>query len=314
MANRHLTLSYRHCIEGLLRLGYFEAKIAKIIGFSATTIKNELKRNSIKGVYRAVIANNLYLSRRKSNHNNLTKEVTSLIISLLKKELSPELICGRLKAEGIVDISFKAIYNFIAKNSMKHYLFFKGPRYKYKKEGGSKQGKITDRANISERPKAANERAELYHFEGDTVVGKDHKGAILTMVDRFSRYTILAKSEDRTASSIKKLLCKASNSNKILTATFDNGKEFAKHKELKLKTGIEVYFADPYSPWQRGTNENMNRYVRKFIPKGTDLSKISDRYVRELQNALDNRPIKCLNYLTSNEVHFGIKINIESTI
>ena len=87
-----------------------------------------------------------------------------------------------------------------------------------------------------------------------------------------------------------------------------------KHKELKLETGIDVYFADPYSPWQRGTNENMNRYVRKFIPKGTDLSKISDKYIRELQNNLNNRPKKCLNYLTPNEVHFGIKINIESTI
>ena len=99
-----------------------------------------------------------------------------------------------------------------------------------------------DRVNISERPQEANARTELYHFEGDTVVGKDHKGAILTMVDRVSRYTILAKSEDRTASSIKELLCKASNGNKILTATFDNGKEFAKHKELKLETGIDVYF------------------------------------------------------------------------
>ena len=314
MANRHLTLSERHCIEDLLRLGYLEAKIAEIIGFSITTIKNELKRNSINGAYNAVVANNLYLSRRKSNNNKLTKEVKDLVIALLKKELSPELICGRLKAEGIVNISFKAVYNFISKNAMKHYLFFKGRRYKYKKEGCSKQGKIVDRVNISERPQEANARTELYHFEGDTVVGKDHKGAILTMVDRVSRYTILAKSEDRTASSIKELLCKASNGNKILTATFDNGKEFAKHKELKLETGIDVYFADPYSPWQRGTNENMNRYVRKFIPKGTNLSKISDRYIRELQNALNNRPKKCLNYLTPNEVHFGIKINIESTV
>ena len=139
-------------------------------------------------------------------------------------------------------------------------------------------------------------------------------GAIVTMVDRVSRFTILGKSKDRTANSINHILYKASNGNKILTATFDNGKEFAKHKKLTSKTGIKVFFADPYSPWQRGTNENMNRYIRQFIPKGTDFNNISHQYIRKLQNDLNNRPKKCLNYLTPNEVHFGIKINIESTI
>nr|WP_252988788.1 IS30 family transposase [Francisella noatunensis] len=101
---------------------------------------------------------------------------------------------------------------------------------------------------------------------------------------------------------------------KILTATFDNGKEFAKHKKLTSKTGIKVFFADPYSPWQRGTNENMNRYIRQFIPKGTNFNNISHQYIRKLQIDLNNRPKKCLNYLTPNEVHFGISINIENTI
>lgn len=134
-------------------------------------------------------------------------------------------------------------------------MFFKGRQYKYKKEDGSKQGKIKDRVSISDRPSCANDRESLYHFEGDTIVSKAHKGAIVTMVDRASRFTILGKSIDRTANSINRILYKASNSHKILTATFDNGKEFAKHKKLTSKTGIKVFFADPYSPWQRGTNE-----------------------------------------------------------
>ena len=193
-------------------------------------------------------------------------------------------------------------------------MFFKGRRYKYKKEGTSKQGRINDRVNISQRPSDANDRTHLYHFEGDTIVGKDHKEAILTMVDRSSRFTILDKSIDRTANSINRILYKASNSHKILTAAFDNGKEFAKHKKLSSKTDIQVFFADPYSLWQRGANENMNRYVRQFIPKGTDFNNISHQYLRKLQIDLNNRPKKCLNYLTPNEVHFGIKINIENTI
>ncbi|WP_042519665.1 IS30 family transposase [Francisella philomiragia] len=232
----------------------------------------------------------------------------------MKKKISPELICGRLKHEGIINITHKAIYNFIRRSNLKHLLFFKGRKYNYKKEKASKQGKIKDRVSISDRPDCANDRQELYHFEGDTIIGKDHKGAIVTMVDRASRFTILVNHLDRTANSINRILDRASNSYKILTATFDNGKEFAKHKKLTSKTGIKVFFADAYSPWQRGTNENMNRYVRQFIPKGTDFSNISHQYLRKLQIDLNNRPKKCLNYLTPNEVHFEININIESTI
>lgn len=314
MPNRHLTLSDRYCIQNLLELGYPNSEIANKIAFSITSIINEINRNSIKNTYCAEAAHKLYLSRRRSNNNKLTDRAKKLIIGLLKKKVSPELICGRLRHEGIASICFKAVYNFIHKYQLKCYLFFKGKRYRYKKEGESNQGKIKDRVNISERPQEANNRKELYHFEGDTIVGKDHKGAIVTMVDRVSRFTILGKSKDKTASSINHILYRASNGNKIITATFDNGKEFAKHKKLTSKTGIKVFFADPYSPWQRGTNENMNRYVRQFIPKGTNFDNISHQYLRKLQIDLNNRPKKCLNYLTPNEVHFGIKINIETTI
>ncbi|MBK2029461.1 IS30 family transposase, partial [Francisella noatunensis] len=276
-------------------------------------IKKELNRTSINSDYNAEIAQKLYQSRRTSNNHKLSCKVKKLIIALLKKKISPELICGRLKHEGIVNITHKAIYNLISKLKLRHLLFFKARQYKYKKEGDSKQVKIKDRASISERPSSAN-RKNLYHFEGDTIVGKDHKGAIVTMVDRASRFTILAKSIDRTANSINRILYKVSNGHKILTATFDNGKEFAKHKKLTSKTGIKVFFADPYSPWQRGTNENMNRYIRQFIPKGTNFNNISHQYIRKLQIDLNNRPKKCLNYLTPNEVHFGISINIENTI
>ena len=134
------------------------------------------------------------------------------------------------------------------------------------------------------------------------------------MVDRVSRFTMLGKSTNRTAKSINHILYKLSNSNRIITATFDNGKEFAKHKKLTSKTGIKIFFADPYSPWQRGTNENMNRYVRQFIPKGTNFDNVSHQYLKKLQIDLNNRPKKCLNYMTPNEMHFGIKVNIESTI
>ena len=206
MPNRHLTLSYIYCIQNLLKLGYSNSKIATKMSFSITAIINEISRNSIKNTYCAKTAHKLYLSRKRSNNNKLTDRAKKLIIELLKKKISPELICGRLKHQSITSVCFKTVYNFIYKYQLKHYLFFKGKRYKYKKEGESKQGKISDRVNISEWPQVANDRKELYHFEGDTIVGKDHKGAIVTMVDRVSRFTILGKSKDRTASSINHVL------------------------------------------------------------------------------------------------------------
>ena len=314
MSHKHLTLSNRYYIQNLNDIGISISVISEKLCFSSTAIINELKRNSIKGKYIADIAHKLYLCRRNSNNHKLSEQVKKLIIGLLKKRISPELISCRLKHEGISNISFKTIYNFAYRNGFKHLLFCRGRRYKYKKESGSKVGSIKNRVSISERPSVANDRQHLYHFEGDTLVGKDHKGSIVTMVDRSSRFTMLAKARDRTANSINRVIYKMSNSNNILTATFDNGKEFAKHCILSHKTGIKVFFADPYSPWQRGTNENMNRYIRQFVPKGTNFDDISHQYLRKLQIDLNNIPKKCLNYLTPNEVHFGIKINIETTI
>ena len=295
-------------------MGISIAIISEKLCFSSTAIINEIKRNSVKGRYVAGLAHKLYLGRRNSNNSKISGQVKQLIIGLLRKRISPELISCRLKHEDIANISFKAIYNFAYRNGLKHLLFCRGRRYKYKKEIVSTVGTIKDRVNISERPSVANDRQHLHHFEGDTLVGKDHKGAIVTMVDRSSRFTMLAKAKDRTANSINRVISRMSNSNNIITATFDNGKEFAKHRKLSLKTRIKVFFADPYSPWQRGTNENMKRYIRQFVPKGTNFDDISHQYLRKLQIDLNNRPKKCLNYLTPNEVHFGIKINIETTI
>nr|WP_252988796.1 helix-turn-helix domain-containing protein [Francisella noatunensis] len=158
---KHLTLSNRYCIEELLKLGYQTSQIANKIGYSERAIKKELNRTSINSDYNAEIAQKLYQSRRTSNNHKLSCKVKNLIIALLKKKISPELICGRLKHEGIVNITHKAIYNLISKLKLRHLLFFKARQYKYKKEGDSKQVKIKDRASISERPSSANRKKSL---------------------------------------------------------------------------------------------------------------------------------------------------------
>ena len=219
----------------------------------------------------------------RSNNNKLTDRAKKLIIGLLKKKVSPELICGRLRHEGIASVCFKAVYNFIHKYQLECYLFFKCKRYRYKKEGESKQGKIKDRVNISERPQEANDRKELYHFEGDTIVGKDHKGAIVTMVDRVSRFTILGKSKDRTACSINHILYRASNGNKIITATFDNGKEFAKHKKLTNKQVLNVY------------RENSKKLETTKKAKKLHKEMISTDYLNEFSyNEMKKNPIRVI--------------------
>lgn len=314
MSKKHLTLSERYCIENMLELGYKKSDITLYLKLSASVVYKEIARNLTKGSYSASKAQALYVNRRKVKYHKITGSIEKLIVYLLHKGLSPELIAGRLLIENKISISFKAIYNYIYKNNIKRVLFFKGKRYKYKHEKRSGAGVIKNRVNISERSEAANSREEQYHYEGDTIVGKNHKGAIVTMVDRKSRHTMLAKATDRTADAINKVIYKMSNSNKIKTITFDNGKEFAKHEILSLKTGAKIYFADPYSPWQRGSNENINRYIRQSIPKSTDFGTVSHEFLRNLEITLNNRPKKCLNYLTPNEVHFGVSLSIETTI
>ena len=186
---------------------------------------------------------------------------------------------------------------------------------KRKKRYGSpeRRGQIPDRVSIDRRPKIVDARNRIGDWEADTVIGRNHKGAIVTLVERKSKYTLLRKINRKTSHAVNAAISEMVKGIKerFLTMTVDNGREFAGHKEISSRLNVDVYFAHPYHSWERGLNENTNGLLRQYFPKKTDLRKISDRKVEHVQHMLNNRPRKLLNFRTPYEVfnHLSYRTN-----
>ena len=206
-----------------------------------------------------------------------------------------------IKEKYISKLSFKSIYNWISKGLIpeinKLNLRRKGKRSKESETRGKIGG-----TNISERPLKVELRKELGHWEGDTILGE---GRILTLVERVSRFTYIFKLEGKVSESVKekiKKLRKMLPKKLLKSITFDNGKEFSKHRGINLETLIEIYFANPGNPHERGTNENTNGLLREYFPKGRNLKKVDNTELSEVLLELNTRPRKCLNYNTPLEI------------
>ena len=319
MGYGHLTIDER---ESILKMRSEEkdmTDIAKQLGRNKGTISRELSRNiSSTGEYKPHLAQRYYRKRRtESKEPYLLEENGRLrryVIKKLKKYLSPEQISGRIEIDypddTLMRVSPLTIYSWIQRNKEdggKFYTYLRqGHRKRRKKHGSSRaQGQIPDRRPISERPKVVESRKDIGHWEGDTVVGKSHGSFVATHVERKSRYLLVGKADDKTADSVNaitKQLFRKIPKSKRKTMTFDNGKEFAGFKELENAVGFCCYFADPYSSYQRGTNENTNGLLRQFFPKGTDFNQISEEEIDKVAALINNRPRKCLNYRTPHEV------------
>jgi len=164
---------------------------------------------------------------------------------------------------------------------------------------------IPDRIGIEERPEEVKDRIIPGHWESDLIVGAENKSAIGTIVERTTRYVIIVKLKDKSAREVKNAFAEELKSLPDFmrkTLTHDNGLEMANHKLFTKETQMKVYFANPHSPWERGTNENTNMLIRDFYPKGTDFSKIPSGKLKHVQELLNNRPRKTLNWSTPNEV------------
>ena len=278
MSYKHFNIETRSCIAYSLKNMKSIREISKILNCSHSSISREIKRNSKNGIYNPAIAEKLSKERSKNcgSKGKLTLELKEEISKRLKKHHSPEQISGRLiKEKYISKLSFKSIYNWISKGLIpeinKLNLRRKGKRSKESETRGKIGG-----TNISERPLKVELRKELGHWEGDTILGE---GRILTLVERVSRFTYIFKLEGKVSESVKekiKKLRKMLPKKLLKSITFDNGKEFSKHRGINLETLIEIYFANPGNPHERGTNENTNGLLREYFPKGRDLSKVSN--------------------------------------
>jgi len=310
---KHLTSEQRYTIFVLLQKGYSQKKIAETIGKDKSTISRELRRNCDKrsGKYNPELAQKKYEQRQHQKHKKkyFTEEIRRYVEEKLLKDYSPEQICGRAKIEGQACVSHETIYQHIWRDKRKggklHEHLRRGNK-RYRKRGNLKdnRGIIKDRISIDERPEIVDAKERFGDLEIDTIIGKNKKGAILTIVDRYSGMVWIRKLESKKAKLLSEKVIEVLYPIKSLihTITGDNGKEFAEHKMIAKQLNINFYFAHPYHSWERGANENVNGLIRQYIPKKTDFSSITDEYIEYIQNKLNNRPRKRLNFLSPNEI------------
>lgn len=317
MTYKQLAREQRYQIYALMKAGLSQAVIARIIGVHKSTISREMRRNRGLRGYRPKQAHCFAAYRRaKAAKPRISSETWSLVVSLLRKDWSPEQISGWLVKEYRIRVSHESIYLFILKNKRQGgnlHLHLRCRRKRRKRYGSTNsRGQLVNRVSIEERPAIVETRSRIGDWELDTIIGKGHKQALVSLTERKSRLTLLSKvkqkSADLVARSVQNLLEPIAS--RVLTLTSDNGKEFAKHQEISSVLQADFYFTHPYSAWERGLNENTNGLVRQYFPKKHDFTTITDNDVHMVMNKLNNRPRKCLGFKTPNEVFFGIKSTV----
>jgi IS30 family transposase len=319
-----ITSNEREEISRSLASGKSIPEISKELGRHRVTIFREIKRNSGKSGYRAFSASRRAQDSAGSRRRGRTrldkdKRLCIYVLQRLKRQWSPRAISERLIIEYPLNmgmrISHEAIYRYIyvlPRGELKRTLIRAlrqehAYRHKHKASNPSEaRGKIADMLSIEERPVEVEDRTVPGHWEGDLILGKNKQSALGTLVERTTRYTILVPLGDKKdAVSVREAFAKAFYFLPIelkKTLTYDQGKEMSEHQRFTIDTGIEVYFAHPSSPWERGTNENTNGLIRQYFPKGTDFANISVRSIKQVQSRLNDRPRAVLNYLKPDEV------------
>jgi IS30 family transposase len=312
-----LSMEEREVISQMFAAGHSRKAIAQRLGRPPSTVGREIKRNARDdGSYSAVEARRKSEVRRRERpliRKLQRPELNDAVRRYLTQEWSPDQIAGRLKHDRPHDlrlhVSPQTIYTWIQQDrDSQHWKSFLRRGGRGQKSPGV--GRLPRQVQIDGRPQEANQRLRLGDFEGDTIVSGGKRSGLVTIVDRKSRYLLAAKLKDRTArrtrEKIEHLLAPLPNE-KRHTMTFDNGKEFAEHELLAKRLGLDVYFAHPYASWERGTNENTNRLLRQYYPKGTDFAEVSHYDLAETVKRINDRPRKSLNYQTPSEVFHGIR-------
>lgn len=306
---KQLTLEQRYQISALLKLGFNKSAIARELGVHKSNIGRELKRNLSKRGYRPKFAERQTLFRRKNKVKpRITEETWTAVESKIKEQWSPEQICGRLALEGKKTVSHEWIYQHIYKNKRvggSLYLNLRCRKKRRQRYGKySRRGTLVNQISIDERPQVVDEKTRVGDWELDTVIGKGHRGAMVTMTERKSKLLRIKKVGQKTGTLVGNAICQKLAGFQVPTLTSDNGREFSEHEKIAGKLAASFYFCHPYSSWERGLNENTNGLIRQYFPKKTEFDKISHWQIREVEQKLNNRPRKTLNYQTPNEVYF----------
>lgn len=311
-----LRLEEREKIWQGIHAGHSAARIARDIGRSASTVSREIQANGDRGQYSPLKAEAAAVERARRGRQCWTETrpwLWDVVVGLLFQRWSPQQISQWLRREHPDDpdwwVSHESIYQAIyvqAKPELRKELLAvmrQGRVRRVSRAGRAAQGRspIRDMVNISERPAEVEDRAVPGHWEGDLIIGANGKSAVVTLVERSTRMGMLLKIEDRTATTVAAVI--AANVRRLpavlfRSLTWDQGIEMAGHQAFTLETNVQVYFCDPRSPWQRGTNENWNGLVRQYLPKGTDLSVYTQDQLDAIAIEINGRPRMTLGWDT----------------
>lgn len=317
MSHQHLTPEERFAIELFLGLGMSSREMAVCLRRSHTTISRELRRNGSASGYRSQTAQKRADSRRSQPRHYRCQQrepVVAYVGEKLRNDWAPEQIAGRIRMDYPHDkwmrVSTETIYRWTYTDA-----FHGGSSYKHLRRGRDRRrpqmryskGKrfFPGRIGIADRPEIVTSRSRFGDWEADLVAGSFAKAALVSCIERKSRYLLAAKVDDKTAASFNTALAAqlaVVPGDLRLTLTLDNGSEMARFKELEAATGVSAYFCEPRSPWQRGANENCNGLLRQYFPRGISFKKVTEAAVAKAVERLNNRPRKCLGYQTPAEV------------
>jgi IS30 family transposase len=314
MKNKQLIREQRYQIQSLLQVGTPKKKIAELIGTSVSTVYREIARNQGKRGYSANIAQEC-CDLRKERYKKKRKWTSSMekyiINKLTDEQWSPQQIVGQAKLDNIPMVSHERIYQLIRKDKSEGGQLWKHTRHglKHRKRPVSgKQVSIKNKISIDQRPSVVDAKERFGDWEIDTIIGKDGKGAILTLTERLTGFLLMEKlPEGKQAEPLAKVAVRLlfAYKNAVHTITSDNGSEFAEHEYIANKLKAGFYFAHPYSSWERGLNEYTNGLIRQYIPKSTDFNLYSNEFIRLVQNKINKRPREKLNFRTPSKIFYA---------
>jgi IS30 family transposase len=315
---QQLTQEQRYQIYAMKKMGCRQTEIAAEIGVDKSTISREFKRNTGGKGYRPQQAQRFAQARRKKAKPRITAEIWQLVEEKLQLDWSPEQVSGWLLKTKAIQISHERIYQYVYADYRAGGELYQHLRSQKKRrrrlKGRDRRGQLPDRRSIDERPEIVVERSRIGDWEVDTIIGKAHQQAIVSLTERKSRFALLGKVSQRSAERVTQTVIHLLRPflDKLQTMTGDNGKEFAGHQEIAETLDLDFYFAHPYASWERGSNENMNGLVRQYLPKKTDFGQVTNRDLVWIMDRLNLRPRKCLDFQTPFEVFFEQPVALDT--
>ncbi len=314
-----LTQEQRYQIYAYMKAGYKQIEIATLLRVHKSTISRELRRNrGLKG-YRPRQAHRLAEARQEASHPpRIPTELWEQVDVWLRDEWSPEQISDWLRKREGVSLSHEWIYQYIYQDKAEGgdlYRYLRCQKKRRKRYGSyQRRGALVNQVSIDERPSIVERKTRIGDWEVDTVIGKGHQQALVTLTERKSMYTLIAHVTHRTATAVRQaIVCLLRGMKQsVHTITSDNGKEFAEHETIAKQLSARFYFAHPYASWERGLNENINGLIRQYFPKKMDFSTITQKQLNLVMKKLNHRPRKTLDSRTPHEVFFNINVALQS--